>query len=347
MMSFHPQTPQSPSQLSPSTTDPMTSMTSSMTSSTVTLPTPAHSVNGSSMLPEANNDAVMSEDLHQKRKRSGDEGERDQKKVDTEGRRYGIENLHANMDEKYLLCRTPYPPPRSQMSEDVFDIFGLTGIAAEVARVLPNGEKNSLRKTYKGHIKKLGVEGHFDAAKEAWERPDSLLNLAKCPKDEWNVHFVRGKDIKDGFAPEVKSKLARALMLGREPVPKSVWDISVLGDLNAAKTEKQPASARPTAPNTPLPSGLTPIHRSKPSSGMSAAEANRPKRNILKRGYGDSSFEGYDEGFPDDDGGAGGYSTGEGEMGSGRKRIKKSHPVGQQSYGQGRQPGYGLCMSNV
>jgi hypothetical protein len=209
------------------------------------------------------------------------------------------------------------------MSQDVFEIYGLTGIAAEVARVLPNGEKNSLRKTYKGHIKKLGVEGHFDAAKEAWERPDSLLNLAKCPKDEWNVHFVRGKDIKDGFTPEVKSRLAKACTMGSAPIPKSIWDISVLGDLTAAKPEKQPASARPTAPNTPLPSGVTPINRPKPSSVMSAAEANRPKRNILKRGYGDSSFEGYDEGFPDDDGGAGGYSTGEGEMGSGRKRIKK------------------------
>lgn len=89
----------------------MTSMTSSMTSTTVTLPTPAHSVNGSSILSEMNNDAVMGEDSPQKRKRSGDEGERDQKKVDTEGRRYGIEKLHMNMDEKYLLCRTRKAPP--------------------------------------------------------------------------------------------------------------------------------------------------------------------------------------------------------------------------------------------
>ena len=49
-MSFHPQTPQSPSQLSPGISDPASSMNTSLTSIT-TLPTPAHSVNGSGSQP--------------------------------------------------------------------------------------------------------------------------------------------------------------------------------------------------------------------------------------------------------------------------------------------------------
>jgi hypothetical protein len=43
---------------------------------------------------------------------------------------------------------------------------------------------------------------------------------------------------------------------------------------------------------------------------------------VKKRSYGDSSFEGYGEGYPDD--GDTGYSTGEGDMsGPGLKRRKK------------------------
>ncbi|KAK0720449.1 Rox3 mediator complex subunit-domain-containing protein [Lasiosphaeris hirsuta] len=325
-MSFHPQTPQSPSQLSPSTSDLMTSMTSSMTSITTALPTPAHSVNGSSIPSEMAHDTVMGDDSPHKRKRTTDDlGEREQKKVQIEDRRLGIENLHLDVGEKYLLCRTPHPPSRPLVSEDLFEMYGLTGLAAEVARVLPNGEKNAIRKTYKGHIKKLGVQGHFDSVKEEWQRPDSLLNLAKCPGDEWNVHFVRGKDILDGFTAETQARLSRATTMSKGLVPKNLWDSSVLGEIGPGKGDKQPPSARPTAPNTPLASAINiNLQRAKPQPGV-GQDVNRPKRGIKKRSYGDSSFEGYNEGYPDDDGGAEtGYSTGEGgDMASGQKRRKK------------------------
>jgi hypothetical protein len=112
-MSFHPQTPQSPSQYSPST-DPTASMTSSMTSMTTALPTPAHSVNGSSVPSDLAHDGsgAMPEDSPQKRKRPLDDvgGDREQKKVQIEDRRLGIENLHLDVGEKYLLCRTRKAP---------------------------------------------------------------------------------------------------------------------------------------------------------------------------------------------------------------------------------------------
>ncbi|KAK4188197.1 putative mediator of RNA polymerase II transcription subunit 19 [Podospora australis] len=338
-MSFHPQTPQSPSQFSPSTSDLIMSTNSSMTSTT-TLPTPAHSVNGSSIPVDMSHELAMGEDSPHKRKRAIDDtGDRDHKKMHLEDRNLGIENLHLDVGEKYLLCRTPHPPPRPQVSEDLFEIYGLTQLAAEVARVLPNGEKNALRKTYKGHIKKLGVQGHFDSVKQDPQRQDSLLNLMRLPEDVWDAHFVRGRDINHGFTPETQSKLLRATTMSKGIVPKSLWDSSVLGELGPGKSDKQTSSARPTAPNTPLAiSGALP----RVKVGTPVPVQDRAKRSIKKRSYGDSSFEGYGDGYPDDDmGGENGYSTGgDGDMMSGQKRRKKTHTA-TQSYVQARQPVYG------
>ncbi|KAK3945068.1 mediator of RNA polymerase II transcription subunit 19 [Diplogelasinospora grovesii] len=331
-MSFHPSTPQSPSQLSPCTSDPSTITTnpnSSMTSVTNTLPTPTHSVNGSSGPSETAQDIVMGDDTPHKRKRELDDlgEERELKKVHIEDRRLGIENLHLDVGDKYLLCRTPHPAPRPQVSEDLFERYGLTALAAEVARVLPNGEKNAIRKTYKGHIKKLGVNGHFDSVKQDPHRQDGFLSIMRCPDDEWNVHFVRGKEIENGFAPETRARLVKATTMAKGVVPKSMWDSSVLGEVGPGKGEKQTTSARPTAPNTPSASIIGLPRPTKPlpqSAAVGAQDANRPKRNVKKRGYGDSSFEGYGDGYPDDDlGGDTGYSTGEGDMVNAQKRRKK------------------------
>ncbi|KAK4168977.1 mediator of RNA polymerase II transcription subunit 19 [Cladorrhinum sp. PSN259] len=319
-MSFHPQTPQSPSQLSPGTSDLMMSQSGSMTSTNTTLPTPAHSVNGSSIPSEMSQDITMGGDSPHKRKRAIDDlGDREQKKVQTEDRRLGIDDLHLDVGEKYLLCRTPHPTPRPNVSEDLFEMYGLTQIAAEVARVLPNGEKNAIRKTYKGHIKKLGVQGHFDSVKSDPQQRDSLIGLMRAPLDAFEAHFVRGKEIQLGFTNDVQSKLSKALTMGRGVVPKSLWDSSVLGDLGPGKSDKQSSSARPTAPNTPLTiGGLQP--RAKVGTPLPVPDVARAKRSIMKRSYGDSSFEGYGEGYMDDDTG---YSTGEGDMASVKKRRKK------------------------
>ncbi|KAL1841715.1 hypothetical protein VTJ49DRAFT_6689 [Mycothermus thermophilus] len=322
-MSSHPHTPQSPSQFSPNVSDLTMSMTGSAASTTTTLPTPAHSVNGSSLPSEMTQDTVMSEDSPHKRKREVDDvGDRAQKKVQVEDRRRGIDNLHLDVGEKYLLCRTPHPTPRPQISEDLFERYGLTGLASEVARVLPNGEKNALRKTYKGHIKKLGVQGHWDEVKEDPHREFGLLYLMKLPQDVWDSTQVRGQNIKDGFSNEARQKMLRAMTMGRGVVPKALWDSSVLGDMAPGKAEKLTGSARPTAPNTPLPTttGMPGVPRSKVGTPQFSQDpARSSKRNIKKRSYGDSSFEGYGEGFPDDI--EAGYSTGEGD--GGQKRRKK------------------------
>ena len=201
-------------------------------------------------------------------------------------------------------------------------MFDLTGLAAEVAREKPNGEKNALRKTYKGHIKRLGVAGHFDVQKKEEGAPSEIMEFMQVPELEWNVHFVKGREISDGLSETTLASLGRAMTMAKGPISKSIWDTSVLGELAPSSGDsKVSSSAKPTAPNTP--SASTPAALGRPKSQLPPGhDPNRPRRNIKKRTYGDSSYEGYGEGFPDDDTGVEtGYSTGEGE--GGQKRRKK------------------------
>lgn len=122
-MSFHPHTPQSPSQFSPATSDPLSSMNTSLTSITTALPTPAHSVNGSASQPfDLSHDIAMGDESPQKRKRAlEDIGDRDRKKVHIDDSAFvidemhergklGFKALHMEVGEKYLLCRTRKAP---------------------------------------------------------------------------------------------------------------------------------------------------------------------------------------------------------------------------------------------
>ena len=104
-MSFHPQTPQSPCHFSPTTSssDPNTSLSSASMATGATLPTPAHSVNGGN----SQADVLMSDESPHKRKRPLDDvGDRDLKKMHLEDRKLGIEDLHLDVGDKYLLCQT-------------------------------------------------------------------------------------------------------------------------------------------------------------------------------------------------------------------------------------------------
>lgn len=110
-MSFHPRTPQSPSQVSPPASSEATVGIVGSMSTATTLPTPAHSVSGSG----SQLDIAMNGDSPNKRKRAiDDDGDRDQKKVHVqlEGQHnLGVEDLHLDVGEKYLLRqirKTPY-----------------------------------------------------------------------------------------------------------------------------------------------------------------------------------------------------------------------------------------------
>jgi hypothetical protein len=111
MPSDHPQTPQSPSSTSFSAADLPTKQATSPRN-IHSLPTPAHSINGSmSSLTSDNTEAVSHDDPSNKRKRDiEDTGDREQKKVHVEHSRLSIEDLHLDVGEKYLLCRTRKAP---------------------------------------------------------------------------------------------------------------------------------------------------------------------------------------------------------------------------------------------
>lgn len=313
-MSFQPQTPQSPSQFSPATSDPASNINSAMPSFTAALPTPAHSVNGSNLPSDSVHDVTMGEDSPQKRKRGqGDNGGRErEKRVHIDDGIPNIDAMHEDVGEKYLLLKKKWQPAKPLCSDDLFETFGLTGIAGDVARVLPDGSKNAMRKTYKGHIKKLGLTGHFDAVKKEANDPEGILmGLTLVPQEDWHSLQVKGKELSAGLRPEVQRLLTKATSMARGPIAKDKWDSSVLADF--AGGTKGNASAKATAPGTPLNPAVSTVPRIK-TQGPAPPEIVRARR-VKKRNYNDSSFEGYETG------GDTGYSTGEGEAGT--KRRKK------------------------
>ncbi|EFX02486.1 mediator of RNA polymerase 2 transcription subunit 19 [Grosmannia clavigera kw1407] len=341
-MSFHPQTPQSPSQFSPMMTDPQSASSSSVantintngasfasTATASTLPTPAHSVNGCNFGAVDVAHDMSTDDSPQKRKRAfADSGSQHPKKVHMEGQqRLDFEALHQDVGEKYLVGKKAHTPSFPPLSEDLFSMFGLSGIAAEVARTLPNGEKNAMRKTYKGYMKKLGVSGHFEPVKREDGDESDFLRMLSEAEDSWQARQVKTKEIQYGFADDVTADLRLAFTMNKGPMPKAIWDSSVLGDLapdKLASIGTRPSSVRGTTPSTPLHPAVARSKTQQPSfqqMGPGGPDASRPRRVSKKRSYGDNSFEGYGEGFPDDDL-VDGYSTGDGD-GPSHKRRKK------------------------
>lgn len=200
----------------------------------------------------------------------------------------------------------------------------MNDIASQVARTLPNGEKNKLRKTYKGKIKELELNGKFDVVVREDDAPDGFLAMLRQPEEEWAIQNRQGKEIENGLAAAVRASLAPAMTMSKGTIPKSSWDSSVLGELDLPETKAPtvPVVTKPLVTGTgTLPKSAGPT-ATQPRNGK--IEMARPKRNVKKRGYEESSFEGYGEGYVDDDMADAGYSTGEGDdRGISQKRRKK------------------------
>lgn len=186
-----------------------------------------------------------------------------------------------------------------------------------MARSNPDGSKKTVRKTYKGHIKRvLKLSGNFDSVKKEIEAPDTLWSMMAQPDEIWDSQFSHAsKEIDMGLPQSVTGQLGKAMTMARGIIPKDTWNNSVLGELVAPPTPSEPAKAvQNGVKKAPSQPGVMP----RPPK----VEGPRPKRNIKKRTYGDASFEGYGEGFVDDDA-HDGYSTGDGDERMGRKRPKK------------------------
>lgn len=293
----------------------------------------------SSTTSDAPREGTHAEEFSSKRKRDlEDHGDREQKKVHVEDSRIRIEDLHLDVGKKYSLCRSPHPPGPVPLSHDLFQIYGLSELAETVARTNPDGSKKTVRKTYKGHIKRvLKLSGNFDSVKKEIEAPDTLWSMMTQPDEVWDSQFGHAsKEIETGLPQGIAAQLGKAVTMARGIIPKDAWNNSVLGELVATPTPVEPPKILPNGVKKPPPLAAAVPRPTK-------VEGPRPKRNIKKRTYGDASFEGYGEGFVDDDAQEGGYSTGEGDERMGRKRPKKTvqsnsfqGPVARQnSYGPG------------
>ena len=194
------------------------------------------------------------------------------------------------------------------------------------------GEKiNKMRKSYEGKVKTFGLAGRNRAVKYEAGKPGGLMELAMWPEEEWQNQKAIGKEVQKGLPSAIMAKLERAMKMEPGPVPNNNdWE-DLLGHEKAkpfSPTEQNTKKSQPEKSSAKI-KGQTngsPMTVGTPS----AAEVARPKRSGRKRRYDEHSFEGYGEGYVDDDGevtGGGGYSSGQGSRRSSVSKKKRKKVV--------------------
>ena len=222
---------------------------------------------------------------------------------------------------------------RPHPTQDLLSLYGLNPLAATVARTDPNtGEKiNKMRKSYEGKIKAFGLAGRNKAVKyEGGDgKPIGLVEMIKWPDDEWQNQKVAGKEVTNELPAAVMSKLERAMKMEPGPVADNDFWEDALGNEKAkpllAAADPNRKAALPVATSTVKAKVLT-----NGASVATTTQANsgtvRPKRSGMKRSYDEHSFEGYGEGYVDDDVdpyGSDGYSSSKGSRKSLSKKKRK------------------------
>ena len=232
-----------------------------------------------------------------------------------------------------IVHRIPQPHP----TQDLLTLCGLQPLAATVARSDPiTGDKiNKMRRSYEGQVKNLGLAGRNKAVKQEEGKSGGLMELMQWPDEEWQNQKIFGREIQKGLPTAILAKLEKAMKLEPGTIPKNdEWE-NVLGH--------EKLKTQPLIPEQKMKSSSQPqVNSKKPNghlNGMSmivgtpsAGEVVRPKRTGRKRRYDEHSFEGYGEGYVDDDGeilSGGGYSSGEGSRKSSvskkkRKKVRQS-----------------------
>ena len=217
----------------------------------------------------------------------------------------------------------PQNPP---LTSNLLSLYGLQPLAASVARFDPvTGEKiNKMRKSYEGQIKTLGLSGRNRAVKHEPEKGMGLRDLTLWPDEEWQNQKVAGKDVHQGLPESILAKLDKAMQMQPGPVPNnSEWE----DQLGHEKIKPIEAKVSKSLQNTTITTTTTTTKTNgQVNSNTTNAEAIRPKRTGRKRRYDEHSFEGYGEGFVDDDVDLGGYSSGDTQFSrrsSSNKKRKK------------------------
>ena len=215
-----------------------------------------------------------------------------------------------------MVASTPQPAPLPPLTQNLISLFGLQPLAATVARTDPvTGEKiNKMRKSYEGQLKTLGLAGRNKSVKhEDGKGLVGLKELTSWPEEEWQNQKVMGKDIHKGLPSGILAKLDEAMQMQPGQLPDNNYWEDLLGHDKPKPIESNAKAAK-------LPANTTKTNGQ--SNGTSVTtEPIRPKRSSKKRRYDDESFEGYGEGFVDDEIDMAGYSSGETQF------SRKSNPT--------------------
>jgi hypothetical protein len=188
---------------------------------------------------------------------------------------------------------------RPHVSQDLFGLYSLEGLARSVARTdAVTGEKiNKLRKSYEGHIKQMQIAGKPKAVK----MENAFTTPAGYPAELWHDMHVRGKELERALNPETTAldpafgSLLDSAFAGMAPGPLPTADATryrtYIGTDEVVK---------PKAPDGP-PHRPTPHSSAAPTPGSGAGRGVlRPERSGSKRQYTDAAFQGYGEGYNDD-----------------------------------------------
>ena len=157
----------------------------------------------------------------------------------------------------------------------------------------------------------------------------NLLEMIRWPDEEWHNQKIVGKDACNGLPDNVKTKLHKAMQFERGGISKSRRDWDDLLGYEKPKIAHSAMISKAKIPQLPDSTGQLNGNDSN-SSITPGSEAVRPKRMGRKRRYDDFSFEGYGEGYVDDDVDTivvDGFSTDEGDRkgGTAKKRKKVCH----------------------
>ena len=206
-------------------------------------------------------------------------------------------------------------PQNPLLISNLISLYGLDGLAATVARTDPQtGEKiNKMRKSYEGQLKTFALSGRNKSVKHDPSKGMSLSEMAAWPEEEWQKQKVSGKDIKDGMPESMKGKLEKAMQMLPGPVPENdKWE-DLLGiekvkptDSNKDKGLKNAPAGKPSGQQV---NGIRLPNNASTNTGQ-VAEPIRARRTTKKRRYDEGSFEGYGEGYVDDEMDVG-YTSGE------------------------------------
>ena len=163
----------------------------------------------------------------------------------------------------------------------------------------------------------MGLSGRNKSLKHDETKGIGLSELAAWPDEEWHNQKVMGKDVTKGFPDIMQGKLRKAMHLQPGKVPNNEFWEDSLGFNERVKASDLVKTAKNSAATAASPNGQPQQNGTRPSNpapgtteSSQPSEPIRARRTTKRRRYDDGSFEGYGEGYGDDDMEVG-YSSGE------------------------------------